>query len=177
MDELQLAFSPSSASEAGSFRLLELPPEICKLAESTVGNLSLCIKGNANEDAVLCTSDKTYTIRSVVLSNSILVVGPAPEGNRVVIRDQRHEILELMPSVPKLHKLGGLLRGREYDEGHEDEDEIVSDDDGDDYELPVSVIYCFRTTLAYGSFSLKELLLMKTHSDRYKQVIMNLQEG
>ena len=49
----------------------------------------------------------------------------------VFIRDQLSEVIELVPSVPRLHKLNSLLRGREYDEGHEDED-MVSDDDDDD---------------------------------------------
>jgi len=83
---------------------------------------SLSIKGHPTEDAVLCTSDKTYTVRSVVLSNTVLVVTPSrtdPDGT-VHIRDQLHEVLELVPAVPKLHKLSVLLRGMEYDEGDED---------------------------------------------------------
>ena len=49
----------------------------------------------------------------------------------VVIRDTIHEILELVPTLPKLQKLSGMLRGREYDEGHdEDEDMAVDDEDG-----------------------------------------------
>lgn len=106
---------------------------------------SLTIKGQANEEAVLCTSNKTYAVRSVVLSNSVLVVTRPPadsevDGDAIVIRDQVNEILELTPSVPKLHKLGALLRGMEYDEGQEDGDEGM-DVDGDlDGERPVS---CF----------------------------------
>lgn len=84
----------------------------------------MTIKGQNNEDAVLCTVDKTYSLRSVVLSNSILVVAPhqARASDTIVICDQLNEILELVPSVPKLHKLEGLLRGMEYDEGQEDAD-------------------------------------------------------
>ena len=102
------------------------------------------IKGAKEEDAVLCTADKTYMIRSVVLSNSVCVVTSDPslpdtdEGEpveEVFIRDQLSEVIELVPSVPRLHKLKSLLRGREYDEGHEDED-MVSDDD----EVDVTVI-------------------------------------
>lgn len=95
---------------------------------------SLTIKGQANEEAVLCTSNKTYAVRSVVLSNSVLLVTRPPddavmEGDVIVIRDQVNEILELVPSVPKLHKLGALLRGMEYEEEQEhdmDEDRSVS---------------------------------------------------
>ena len=94
---------------------------------------------------MLCTADKTYTVRSVVLSNSVLVVTPdpsAPEADaeqeadgedpaqEVYIRDQLHEIIELVPSVPRLHKLNGLLRGREYDDGQEDEVVDSQDEDG-----------------------------------------------
>ena len=98
------------------------------------------IKGAPEEDAVLCTADKTYTIRSVVLSNSVCVVTPDPSlpsaeeeeedesVEEVFIRDQLREVIELVPSVPRLHKLKSLLRGREYDEGHEDEDMVSGDD-------------------------------------------------
>jgi len=104
---------------------------------------SLTIKGNPNEDAVLCTSNKTYAVRSVVLSNSVLVVTRPPiltgdgEGDAIVIRDQVNEILELVPSVPRLHKLGTMLRGWEYDED-EGQDDIDVDVDMDGVERPVS---------------------------------------
>ncbi|KAG6334251.1 hypothetical protein ID866_4842 [Astraeus odoratus] len=128
MNDIEVRFSPSTAQDAGSFRLIELPPELCQLIESAVGTPSrlqstvLCIKGHPTEDAVLCTTDKTYSLRSVLLSNTVLVGTPArtdPEGT-INIRDQIHEVLELAPSVPKLHKLPVLLRGMEYDEGDED---------------------------------------------------------
>ena len=98
---------------------------------------------------MLCTADKTYTIRSVVLSNSVCVVtpdaSPQDEGEpveEVFIRDQLSEVIELVPSVPRLHKLKSLLRGREYDEGHEDED-MVSDEE----EVDVTVMSFY-----YGRF-------------------------
>ena len=96
---------------------------------------SLVIKGQPNEDAVLCTDTKTYTVRSVVLSNSMLVVTPptdTPDGSErdVVIRDQIHDVLELVPSLPRLQKLDGLLRGREYDEGHSDEEMDAEEEGG-----------------------------------------------
>lgn len=83
-------------------------------------------------------------MRSVVLSNTVLVVTSPPaylpdgEPNEnvdvVVIRDQLNEIMELTPSVPKLHKLKGLLKGLEYDEGQDEEDEDM--DDGDERVSP-----------------------------------------
>lgn len=67
-------------------------------------------------------------MRTVGLSNSVLVVTPPQDAfasmftdNGVVIRDQLNEIIELAPIVPKLHKLSTLLRGREYDEEHDED--------------------------------------------------------
>lgn len=71
-------------------------------------------------------------MRSVVLSNSMVVatVGQADGSipSVVVVRDQLHEIIELVPSIPRLHKLDTLLRGMEYDERSEDADELYADD-------------------------------------------------
>ena len=80
----------------------------------------MTIKGQTNEEAVLCTSNKTYVVRSLVLSDSVLDVtrppGPdAMDGDAIAIRDQVNEILELIPSVPRLHELGTLLKGLEYE--------------------------------------------------------------
>ncbi|KAF8351391.1 hypothetical protein F5887DRAFT_1194907 [Amanita rubescens] len=79
MTNVDLCFSPRSLAESGSVKLLELPPDLCSLVESSLQSSTsprLSIKGQSNEDAVLCTRDKTYTIRSVVLSNTILVATP-----------------------------------------------------------------------------------------------------
>ena len=119
---------------------------------------SFTIKGAPEEDAVLCTADKTYTVRSVVLSNSVLVVTPDSTANdavmgeednedpvqEVFIRDQLHEVLELVPSIPRLHKLNGLLRGMEYDDGHEDEDMVSQDEDGEARHSP-TCLYSHRS--------------------------------
>ena len=52
------------------------------------------------------------------------------DGDAIVIRDQLNEIIELVPTVPKLHKLTSLLKGLEY-EGHEDVDMDTGDDEED----------------------------------------------
>ena len=57
-----------------------------------------------------------------MLSNSILVVSAEnASGNNLVIRDKLNEILELVPCAPKLHKLGTLTRGMQYDDLEEGE--------------------------------------------------------
>jgi len=69
-------------------------------------------------------------MRSIGLSNTLLVVTPVPDectsqfvDDAVVIRDQLKEIIELTPSVPKLHNLSRILKGQQYDEGLEEDDE------------------------------------------------------
>jgi sister chromatid cohesion protein DCC1 len=132
--------------------------------------LSLKVKGQANEDAVLCTDDKTFTMRSVILSNSMLVVtspldaSSAQNSNDgVVIRDQVNEIMELTPCVPKLYKLATLLRGREYDEG---EDDNVSEN----HEV-CPVIYTIVEAL--GRLSCRKGSVMKMLEQKFKLVIAN----
>ena len=68
-------------------------------------------------------------MRSVALSNTVLVVTPVPDDpssdltdDAVVIRDQLNEVIELVPVAPKLHKLSAMIRDRQYDEGQGDED-------------------------------------------------------
>jgi len=74
--------------------------------------------------------DKTFTMRSVALSNTILAVTPVPDEHAdnfaddvVVIRDQLNEIIELIPIVPRLHGLFALIKDQQYDEGEESETE------------------------------------------------------
>jgi sister chromatid cohesion protein DCC1 len=69
-------------------------------------------------------------MRSIGLSNTLLVVTPVPDDcasqfadDAVVIRDQLKEIIELTPSVPKLHKLSRVLKDRQYDESFEEDDD------------------------------------------------------
>ncbi|KAG5650583.1 hypothetical protein H0H81_011722 [Sphagnurus paluster] len=140
MSESDLCFSSSSSKDSSYFKLLELPPDLCKLIENAIDTntpLRLKIKGHSGDDAVLCTADQTFAVRSVALSNTVLVVTPPPDAfslnfadESVVIRDQVTEILELTPSVPKLHTLSEILRGREYDDGQQDDEsnEILPED-------------------------------------------------
>jgi sister chromatid cohesion protein DCC1 len=51
-------------------------------------------------------------------------------SEELVVRDQISEILELVPSVPKLERLEGLLKGNEYQEDGEDA-QIPTENDED----------------------------------------------
>jgi sister chromatid cohesion protein DCC1 len=66
----------------------------------------------------------------VTLSNSVFVVCPSPDvgasDKQVVIQDSLNELLELVPAVPKLHRMNVLLKEHEWEEGHEEDDESFS---------------------------------------------------
>ncbi|KAF8530392.1 sister chromatid cohesion protein Dcc1 [Hysterangium stoloniferum] len=137
-NEFQLRFAPSDAPQ-GKYKLLELPQELCKVVESGL-ETQFTIRGRPNDDAVLCTASRTYALRAVTLSNTIVVAtAPDPatsnddETLELIVQDQVSQILELVPTVPKLHRLDTILKGCEYDEGHERDDE--GGGTGDEMEL------------------------------------------
>ncbi|KAF9519152.1 hypothetical protein BS47DRAFT_1288725 [Hydnum rufescens UP504] len=134
--------------EQPTYRLLELPPELLKLIEA--GDLppgALTIRGRDSDDAVLCTPSSTYAIRSVTLSNTAVITtspaysspksfnrelpstpassAPVADHGDLVLRGQIHEILELVPIVPKLDRLDALLRQSQYNE----DDDLYIDDE------------------------------------------------
>lgn len=96
------------------------------------------IRGRVSDDAVLCTASQTYAIRAVTHSNTFVVATGPSDGSSsgLVVRDQVSQILELVPSVPKVHRLDGLLKGCEYDEGHEEDADDGSDDEGPPVRVP-----------------------------------------
>ncbi|KAJ1304701.1 hypothetical protein OPQ81_005840 [Rhizoctonia solani] len=127
--------------EPPHYCLVELPPDIVELAKQGKANLS--IRGRPEDDAVLCTQSKTYAIRSVTLSNSVLVmsnarpdskpsgdseieVAEADESNTLVISGEVSEILELVPTVPRLESLHHHLRGCEWNDDESDEETYES---------------------------------------------------
>lgn len=131
---------------------------------------SFTIKGDSQDDAVLCTANKTYAVRSVVLSNLVLVVTRAPETNdqdTVVIRDQVQEILEIAPCLPKLQKLGTLLRGMDYDEGQED----VEMDEDEDGPVRLANAALYQTHILHSRRPNE--YHMKTLEQKFKRVMVN----
>jgi hypothetical protein len=89
------------------------------------------IKGREGDDAVLCTESKTYALRSVNVSNSLHVATGSEEmtyagiGDELFLNEAIHEIMELVPTVPKLDRLKGALHGSEY--GEEEWDTKIRD--------------------------------------------------
>lgn len=90
---------------------------------------SLCIKGLPDDDAVLCTSESTFAIREVQLSNSLLLVSPLPHSdiNQPMlteddsaapeiwsVQDNLSSTIELTPCLPRLERLNELLGASMY---------------------------------------------------------------
>lgn len=115
---------------------------IWKYIEDELTRHSLSIRGQVDDDAVLCTQSKTYALRSVALSNNFLIVASdastsqnpdesgldstAGETDSLVISGEVTEILELVPTVPRLESLLHHLRGCEYNDDESDEETYES---------------------------------------------------
>lgn len=92
----------------------------------------LTIKGRPSDEAVLCTSSKTYAIRSVQISNELVLFAPTTSAGSLVgekrgleVKDTLHELLELSECVPRTGRIEGVLKGQEWEglEGEEREEE------------------------------------------------------
>ncbi|KAL7423046.1 Ctf8p and Ctf18p associating protein [Cryptotrichosporon argae] len=122
-----LRFPPAAAIDADeAYQLLELPAEILKRVEGASAPLPLTIKGRPNDDAVLCTPDTTFLLRTVSISNSLLVLRPPALSPDAVeasgsspssstrptfeIRDTKHEVLECVPQAANVERVRMLLR-------------------------------------------------------------------
>jgi len=97
-------------------------------------------------------------MRSIGLSNTILVVTSVPDNravefaeDTVVIRDQLNEVIELVPAVAKLQKLSVLIRDRQYDEGNEEE---VEEHDGVVCALPQILIFVSLAVFFFATGSI-----------------------
>lgn len=86
------------------------------------------IKGRPSDDATLCTADSTFLLRTVGISNSLLVcLPPSPddlsysftkdEGDRptLQIRDICHQVLECVPVAPNLERIRTVLRASAWE--------------------------------------------------------------
>lgn len=169
-----ISFPPASDPTTAHV-LLELPPELLKLLEEsecppssvcssrpsswrpvagadTSSTPSLTIKGRPNDSAVLCTPTLTYAIRTVQISNELVLLTPPlppapsddpfgpdppprPAGgeNRLEWRETLHEVLELQQMVPAMGRVEEVLAGQRWggiagDEAADDDDDASEDE-------------------------------------------------
>ncbi|KXJ21192.1 Sister chromatid cohesion protein DCC1 [Exaiptasia diaphana] len=116
-----MQFSDSCMSE--DYKLLELPP---KLLERLQQGESLVIRGDNQEDAVLCTEDSTYEIKLADTSNAMLLTPSCQVFKDNGFKDQKRDLVthqicschseyyEVRPCRPKLYKIRSLLQESQY---------------------------------------------------------------
>ncbi|KAG9294050.1 hypothetical protein G9A89_000672, partial [Geosiphon pyriformis] len=113
-------------------KLFEIPAALLRLFETPPNNQnldafsasSLFIKGSPDDQAFLCTKNKTYSIRQQHFSDSLLLLTPCanqsaekeikgserrPKKSNLGVFDILHSVAELVPCIPNFEKLVDLL--------------------------------------------------------------------
>ncbi|KAI9261832.1 sister chromatid cohesion protein Dcc1 [Helicostylum pulchrum] len=94
--------------EKNAYRLVELSsPELLEAFES--GDC-IVIKGLAEDEAVLCTASKTFVVRQVNTSNSIVLIDSEANEGRHLVQDDLSNTIELLPCLARLGRLDELLK-------------------------------------------------------------------
>ena len=127
-------FFSDTFTDNNNYRLFEFPDE-GTLQELLKNDGSVKVKGGPNDEAVLCTANKTYTLRLAESSNTLLLGASAPKvrarvtGKRLRLDDAESaegteaglEIetavsahFELLRSAPRTSSLLTLLSARPY---------------------------------------------------------------
>ncbi|OWT35849.1 sister chromatid cohesion protein DCC1 [Cryptococcus neoformans Bt1] len=119
--------------EEEAYQLLELPPGLLKQVEALKDKedgqvFPLTIKGRPSDDATLCTADSTFLLRTVGISNSLLVcLPPSPDDPSYTftigeedrptlqIRDICHQVLECVPVAPNLERIRTVLKASAWE--------------------------------------------------------------
>ena len=81
-----------------------------------IRNDGVRIVGSEDNDAVLCTPNKTYEIKKVETSNAVCIVPPIAHDTEDVfdIVTIKNDFFELKPIAARLDKLKSLLKASEY---------------------------------------------------------------
>jgi hypothetical protein len=99
---------------------------------------SLTIKGRPSDDAVVCTKSKTYTLRTVQISNELTLLNHRPPereisggsiSGRFELFDTLHELVELGACMPRLAGIRDALRGQRWSGSYDKINESDNEDD------------------------------------------------
>ncbi|CDH56626.1 sister chromatid cohesion protein dcc1-like [Lichtheimia corymbifera JMRC:FSU:9682] len=101
----------SSSFQKGSFKLLELSNETVAASLEQCGKL--VIKGQREDEAVLCTDNQTYSLHEAPTSNSLLLATPQDDETMNVVDDLSY-IIEIKPCLPRLERITTLLQSTMY---------------------------------------------------------------
>ncbi|KAL7753292.1 Ctf8p and Ctf18p associating protein [Sorochytrium milnesiophthora] len=122
--EVELRFADDL--NPGALRLLEIPAELEHVFAGLVRRdgeppQTLVIRGVETDSATLHTADRSFNIKDVHTSNTMLIVQPSDDEQQLVVQDTASNVLEVTAAVPVWDRLRLLLRDALY-EGEELED-------------------------------------------------------
>ena len=111
-DELDVTFSPTFVSE--KLVLMEIPKGMENVFENK--DSTLCFKGNENNGGmVMCTSEKTFSVRRVESSNTSLLAPKAVSDDKSLLVESGVSCYyELMPTHPKTKLLWSMLSANPF---------------------------------------------------------------
>ncbi len=110
-----------SSFDSRDLRLVEVPSDMIDIVKS---GQNLKIVGDANKgDTVLCSDDRTYSLRKVETSNHIFLVPPCNK-HEFSLESQIKDYYEIKPILGKISKIKELLQDHVYT-GPDDEENIL----------------------------------------------------
>ena len=121
MDEGSESSAGSSDNIEYNYRLLELAdPHLMSAIEKQE---TMWIRGGVDDDAVICTQNKTFLLRELVTSNMFLVVEADRESNCGLVVGRPSGTLEatFLTRPPGIDKLIKALNEAPYNGGNDDE--------------------------------------------------------
>ncbi|KAI3623579.1 DCC1 [Malassezia furfur] len=113
-----------TAAAPRAYCLLEVPPELEAHLVPHADVPPLVLNGRAGDDAALTTPHRTYAVRQVSQSNSLLVCGVerAPAGGvQLRLHTNASDTLECVPTTARVDRLADLLDESAYT-GADDDD-------------------------------------------------------
>ncbi|CAO3612565.1 unnamed protein product [Mucor hiemalis] len=129
--------------EKNSYSLVELGTPA--LVEAFESGSSIVIKGLPEDEAVLCTDSKTFVVRQVNTSNSIILIEKEVRDQRSYVHDNVSNTIELLPCIARLSRLDELLKDTSYSGPEKESSESKK-------------LYTFTDLLSVVQASEKELL-------------------
>ncbi len=97
-------------------RLMEVPPEVIAFVKENKGDLKLIGSTESNADVVLCTGDKTYSVKKVETSNAVFLVPPSTsQMNDFELIGNVQEYYESKPIEARTDKIADILKDSLYE--------------------------------------------------------------
>ena len=102
--------------QPGRYRLVEFPEALLKEIEGNQGSgePAFYIRGNAEDEAVLCTPTATFLMRDAENSNSLLLSTVDSDARTLTVRENLGGVIELARIPPRLAKVREMLNRRPY---------------------------------------------------------------